>query len=40
VEEKMHTEFLVKKPEEKKQLGRSRGTWNDDIKVHLRDIRF
>jgi hypothetical protein len=31
---------LVKKPEEKKQLGRSRGTWDDDIKLHLRDIRF
>ena len=40
VEEKIRAEFLVKKPEEKKQLGRSRGILDDDIKVHLTDIRF
>jgi hypothetical protein len=29
---------LVGKPEEKRPLGRPRRTWDDNIKMHLREI--
>jgi len=31
---------LVEKPEGKRQLGRPRHTWDDNIKMHLQEVRY
>ena len=31
---------LVEKPEEKRPLGRSRRTWEDNIKMNLREVGY
>jgi hypothetical protein len=34
----MHTIFWFEKPEEKRQLVRSRRRWKDNIRMYLREI--
>jgi len=36
----MHTEFLVRNPEDKRPLRRLRHRWEDNIRMDLREIQW
>jgi hypothetical protein len=40
VQEEEWIQILVRKPEEKRPLGRTRRRWEDNIKMGLREIRW